>query len=131
MLGIREKNLYGDKSYSALVSFVKAKAKEHGVKAKCFQSNCEGKIVTRIQRAAGRYDGIIVNAGAYTHTSIAILDALKAADIPAVEVHLTDINAREDYRKKSFVSEYAFAVITGKGFNGYAEAITVLKKRLQ
>ncbi|MBQ7164903.1 MAG: 3-dehydroquinate dehydratase, partial [Clostridia bacterium] len=102
MLGIREKNLYGNENYRSLVAFIKESAAKAGVKVKCFQSNYAGGIVTEIPRARGRYDGIIINAGAYTHTSIAILDALKAAEIPAAEVHITDINSREEYRKKSF-----------------------------
>lgn len=130
MLGTREKNLYGEKDYRALVKFIKDSAKKVGVKVKCFQSNCEGAIVTQIQRAYGRFDGIVINAGAYTHTSIAILDALKAVDIPTAEIHITDINAREEYRRKSFISEYAFVTICGKGFEGYAEAIIELKNKL-
>ncbi|MBQ9482455.1 MAG: 3-dehydroquinate dehydratase [Clostridia bacterium] len=126
MLGIREKNLYGNENYRSLVAFIKESAAKAGVKVKCFQSNYEGGIVTEIQRARGRYDGIIINAGAYTHTSIAILDALKAAEIPAAEVHITDINSREEYRKKSFISEYAFVTICGRGFAGYADAISAL-----
>ena len=131
MLGIREKHLYGDRDYPALVSFIQSSAKEIGVEVDCYQSNYEGDIVTEIQRAYGVYDGLVVNAGAYTHTSIAILDALKAVDIPTVEVHLTDINGREDYRKKSFVSEHAFATVCGLGFDGYRVALTMLKNRIK
>lgn len=123
MLGIREKHLYGDRDYKALVQYVKQAAKENGVKVKCFQSNYEGRIVTEIQRAYGRYEGIIINAGAYTHTSIAILDALKSVNIPTAEVHITDINEREEYRKKSYISEFAFYTVCGKGFDGYKDAI--------
>ena len=131
MLGIREKHLYGDRDYPSLIKFVKRSAKENGVKVKCFQSNFEGKIVTAIQRAHGRFDGIVINPGAYTHTSIAILDALKAVDIPTVEVHLTDINSREDYRKTSYVSEFAFLTVCGKGFNGYDEALKALAHHIK
>ena len=127
MLGMREKHLYGSEDYKSLVKFIKASAKEISVSVKCYQSNYEGDIVTEIQRAYGVFDGIIINAGAYTHTSIAILDALKAVSIPTVEVHLTDINAREEYRKRSYISEYAIKTICGKGFDGYAEAIETLK----
>jgi 3-dehydroquinate dehydratase-2 len=123
MLGIREKALYGDKSYSALLSLIKVKAKEKGVKVKCFQSNYEGAIVTAIQKAYKKYDGIVINPGAYTHTSVAILDALKSVNIPTVEVHITEVNEREDFRKISFVKLYAFKTITGKGFDGYIDAI--------
>lgn len=126
MLGIREKNLYGTQDYRALVKFIRAEAKKRGIKAKCFQSNCEGKIVTEIQRAYRKFDGIIINAGAYTHTSVAILDALKAVDIPAVEVHLTDIYAREEFRHVSYISLAAKKTICGKGFKGYAEAMDFL-----
>ena len=131
MLGTREKHLYGEGTYRALVDFIKKQAAVQGVKVKCFQSNYEGRIVTEIQRALGRFDGIIINAGAYTHTSIAILDALKAVNIPAAEVHITDIYSREEYRRRSFISEYAFAVICGKGFDGYAEALSLLKEKIE
>ena len=123
MLGIREKALYGDKSYSALIKMIKARAKEKSVKVKCFQSNYEGAIVTEIQKAYQKYDGIVINPGAYTHTSVAILDALKSVNIPTVEVHITEVNERESFRKISFVKEYAFKTITGKGFDGYLQAI--------
>lgn len=127
MLGIRERQLYGNEDYKSLIKIVRTSAKQMGVSVKCVQSNCEGALVTSIQRALGRYDGIIINAGAYTHTSIAILDALKAVSIPTVEVHITDINSREDYRKRSYVGEYAFKTICGKGFQGYVEAMSELK----
>ena len=123
MLGKREPDLYGKKDYKALVQFIKTTAKALSVKVKCFQSNSEGAICTAIQKAYGKFDGIIINAGAYTHTSIAILDALKAVNLPTVEVHLTDIHQREDFRHKSFVSLYAEKVIAGKGFDGYKEAL--------
>ncbi|MBR2499082.1 MAG: type II 3-dehydroquinate dehydratase [Clostridia bacterium] len=126
MLGVREKNLYGDKSYSALIKLIKQSAKSRAVKVKCFQSNYEGAIVTAIQKALNKYDGIIINPGAYTHTSVAILDALKAVNIPTVEVHITDVNQREEYRKISFVKEFAFLTIAGKGFDGYVEAMDEL-----
>ena len=123
MLGKREVELYGKQDYKALVGFIKTAAKSCGVKVKCFQSNSEGDICTAIQKALGKYDGIIINAGAYTHTSIAILDALKSVNIPTVEVHLTDINSREDFRQKSYISLYAKKTIVGRGFDGYKEAI--------
>ena len=128
MVGIREKGLYGENSYKDLCKFIKKSAKECGVKVKLFQSNCEGEICTAIQKAYKKYDGIIINAGAYTHTSIAILDALKSVNIKTVEVHLTDIYSREDFRKHSFISLYAEKVIAGKGFEGYKEAIDYLSK---
>lgn len=131
MLGIREKSLYGDKNYKSLVKFIKKNAKEKGVKVKCYQSNYEGDIVSAIQRAYNKYAGIVINPGAYTHTSIAILDALKSVNIPTVEVHITEVNEREEYRKISFVKEYAFLTITGKGFDGYIEGIDTLIKKLK
>lgn len=123
MLGLREPALYGNQTYADLVKYIKRSAKELGVKVKVMQSNCEGRIVYEIQRARGKYDGIVINAGAYTHTSLAILDALKAAEILTAEVHLTDIHGREDYRKFSYISQYAFTQICGKGFLGYKEAL--------
>lgn len=123
MLGVREKELYGDKSYSALIKLIKTSAKARGVKVKCFQSNYEGAIVTAIQKAYKKYDGIVINPGAYTHTSVAILDALKSVNIPTVEVHITEVNEREEFRKISFVKEFAFKTITGKGFDGYIDAL--------
>lgn len=128
MLGIREPELYGEKDYKSLVRYIKAYAKEKQVKVKCVQSNYEGKIVETIQKAYKRYDGIIINAGAYSHTSVAISDALKAVKIPAVEVHLTDVDKREGFRKIDFVGLYAFKTISGKGFRGYSLAIDELKK---
>lgn len=123
MLGIREKELYGEKSFFELERYIRESAKKLGVKVVLKQSNHEGKIVDFIQKAYGKFDGIIINAGAYTHTSIAILDALKAVAIPTVEVHLTDINAREEFRKVSYVGLYAEFCIAGKGFEGYHEAM--------
>ena len=128
MVGIREKGLYGDSSYSDLKKFIKKSAKDCGVKVKLFQSNSEGEICTAIQKAYKKFDGIIINAGAYTHTSIAILDALKAVNIKTVEVHLTDIYSREEFRKHSYISLFAEKVIAGKGFEGYKEAIEYLTK---
>ena len=130
MLGIREKEIYGDRSYKALVSLIKTSAKERNVKAKCYQSNHEGDIVTKIQKAYKKYDGIIINPGAYTHTSVAILDALKAVNIPTVEVHISAVDNREYFRKISFVKEFAFSTIAGKGFDGYVEAINQLIQKL-
>ena len=126
MLGVREPELYGDKSYKALISLIKNYAKEKRVKVKCVQSNYEGTIVTEIQKAYKKYDGIVINPGAYTHTSVAILDALKSVGIKTVEVHITEVNEREEYRKISFVREFASLVVTGEGFNGYLKAIDYL-----
>ena len=129
MLGIREKSIYGDEDYKALIRYIKNGAKEKGVKIKCYQSNCEGEIVNKIQRAYKKFDGIIINPGAYTHTSIAILDALKSVQIPTVEVHISAIEKREDFRQFSYISQYAFKTITGQGFDGYLQAIDQLKNR--
>lgn len=129
MLGIREPALYGKEDYRALLSFIRSHAKTVGVKVKCVQSNCEGEIVSFIQKAHKKFEGIVINAGAYTHTSVAVLDALKAVALPTAEVHLTDINSREEFRNFSFVSLYAEKFIAGKGFSGYAEAIDYLKEK--
>lgn len=126
MLGIREKELYGDKSYSALIKIIKDYAKKKKIKVDCYQSNSEGAIVTKIQKAYNKFDGIVINPGAYTHTSVAILDALKSVDIPTVEVHITAVDEREDFRKISFVSKVAIEKISGRGFKGYIDAIDTL-----
>lgn len=130
MLGIREKNLYGSQSYGALVKTIRTAAKNRGVKVRCYQSNHEGAIVSKIQRAYKKYDGIIINPAAYTHTSVAILDALKSVNIPTVEVHLTNVDEREDFRKISFVKQFAFLTITGKGFDGYVQAVDAIVRKL-
>ncbi len=126
MLGIREKNIYGSETYDDLVNLIKKSADEKGVTVDFFQSNSEGDIVTRIQQAYEKYDGIIINPAAYTHTSVAILDALKAVSIKTVEVHISDVDEREEFRHISYVSLYASKVIKGHGFNGYIEALNYL-----
>ena len=123
MLGIREPDIYGIRDYKALCHYIMSTASDLGLSVEIFQSNHEGAIVDKIQASYGAFDGIVINAAAYTHTSVAILDALKAVGIPAVEVHLTDINAREDFRKRSFPALYCFESIVGKGFEGYADAL--------
>ena len=129
LLGLREPELYGSKSYAALIEFIQAVCADAGAEAECVQSNHEGAIVDAIQEAYGRFDGIVINPAAYTHTSIAILDALKAVGIPAVEVHLTDIKEREAFRHVSYVTGACEKTIAGKGFEGYAEAIRYLARR--
>ncbi len=129
MLGVREPALYGNKSYSDLVEYIESVAKELDIGVTVTQSNHEGAIVDVIQSAYGEYDGIVINAGAYTHTSVAILDALKAVGIPTAEVHLTDINQREDFRKVSYVGLYAEKRIMGAGFSGYKQALEYLKEK--
>lgn len=131
MLGIREKELYGERDFKSLEKFIKKSAKKKGVKVVTKQSNCEGKLCEYIQKAYKKFDGIIINPGAYTHTSVALLDALKAVNIPTVEVHLTDVDNREDFRKTSYVSLYAFKKISGQGFDGYKTAIDELIKKLK
>ena len=123
MLGIREPEIYGRKTYRDLVEYVEAALAEAGAEGDVWQSNHEGDIVDKIQEAYGQYDGIVINPGAYTHTSVAILDALKAVGIPTVEVHLSDVDAREEFRKLSYVSLAAEKTIKGKGFEGYREAV--------
>ncbi|MBO4694455.1 MAG: type II 3-dehydroquinate dehydratase [Clostridia bacterium] len=129
MLGIREKEIYGNQSYQDLMFYIKTESSRMGLDVTCVQSNYEGKIVEYIQEAYQKYEGIIINAGAYTHTSIAILDALKAVQIPTVEVHLSDINNRDEFRKFSYIGLYAEKQIVGKGFAGYKEALEYLKNK--
>lgn len=129
MLGIRERALYGAQDYAALCDFVRAQAERLGVSVELFQSNHEGAIVDRIQTAYQKADGIVINPAAYTHTSVAILDALKAVSIPACEVHLTDVNAREDFRKVSYVRMACDRTFAGFGFDGYRMAMEYLVER--
>jgi len=129
LLGLREPELYGSKSYAALIEFIQTVSAELGVEVECVQSNHEGVIVDTIQEAYNRFDGIVINPAAYTHTSIAILDALKSVGVPAVEVHLTNINEREDFRKISYTSKACKKTFAGMGFEGYAEAIRHLAGR--
>ena len=123
MLGIREPDIYGKQNFASLEEFIKDSAKEAGVDVSLFQSNHEGEIVDVIQSAYKVFDGIVINPAAYTHTSVAILDALKSVAIPTVEVHLSDINEREEFRKFSYVSLVAKKTICGLGFEGYRKAI--------
>lgn len=127
MLGIREPDIYGSKNFAALEKFILDSAAELNIEVTLYQSNHEGAIVDTIQAAYQQYDGIIINPAAYTHTSVAILDALKAVGIPTVEVHLSDINSREEFRKHSFVSLIAQKTICGLGFDGYKEALKFFK----
>lgn len=129
MLGIREPALYGKRTYSDLVDFIRSAAKQLDLDVEIFQSNYEGELVTAIQNAYGKFDGIVINAAAYTHTSVAILDALKAVGLPTAEVHLTDIHSREQFRKLSYVGMYAQKTVCGKGFEGYSECLKWLKER--
>lgn len=126
MLGIREKHLYGARDYAALCEYVKEQGRRLGLEVELFQSNHEGALVDCIQAAYQRIDGIVINPGAYTHTSVALLDALKAVDIPACEVHLTDVNAREEFRKISYVRLACKKTFAGYGFDGYRMAMEYL-----
>ncbi len=122
-LGIREPDIYGKSTYADLVECINKVAVSKGFEVEIYQSNHEGCIVDKIQEAYNHFDGIVINPAAYTHTSVAILDALKAVGLPTVEVHLSDINSREEFRKFSYISLYAAKTICGKGFDGYTEAL--------
>lgn len=128
MLGIREPEIYGRETYGDLVNKIETYCKENGVCCEAYQSNHEGCLIDKIQEAYGRFDGIVINAGAYTHTSIAILDALKAVRLPAVEVHISKLNEREDFRQISYVSKACLKTITGLGTDGYLRAIDFLEE---
>ena len=126
MLGIREPDVYGRATYRELCAKIEEHAAKTGVQVTVFQSNHEGDLVDAIQRAYGEADGIIINPGAYTHTSVAILDALKAVSIRSVEVHISDVDAREDFRKVSYVRLACEKTISGHGIDGYLEAMDYL-----
>ena len=130
MLGIREPAVYGSQNYATLCALCEEWCREEGIGCELFQSNHEGAIVDKIQAALGDADGIVINPAAYTHTSVAILDALKAVAIPTVEVHISKVSEREPFRQISYVSYVAKRTITGLGFDGYAEAIRWLKAYL-
>lgn len=131
MLGIREPGIYGTDSYDDVVELCHRAARELGFdEVECFQSNHEGAIIDKIQEAMGIYDGIVINPAAYTHTSIGILDALKAVRIPAVEVHISDVDSREDFRQVSYAGMACFARVAGEGIKGYAHALEILSDHL-
>lgn len=127
LLGVREQNIYGTVTYGDLIAYIENVCAEQGIEAEFFQSNHEGAIVDAIQGALGNADGIVINPAAYTHTSIAILDALKAVALPAVEVHLTDIYKRESFRHVSYAGMACIKTFCGLGFEGYKEALLFLK----
>ena len=127
MLGLREPSIYGDLSYKALVELIETVCRDEGIAVEVFQSNHEGAIVDKIQAAYGEFDGIVINPAAYTHTSVAILDALKAVSIPAVEVHISDVSTRESFRQVSYAGMACVKTYMGQGFEGYAMAIRYLK----
>ncbi len=126
MLGIREPQIYGRTTYEDLCARIRDHAQKIGAEVEIYQSNHEGDLVDRIQAAYGNIDGIVINPAAYTHTSVALLDALKAVGIPAVEVHISDVSAREDFRQISFVRRACFASVIGHGIDGYLEAMDLL-----
>ena len=130
MLGIREPGIYGNGSYNDLVALIRRTAEEEGMETDFFQSNHEGALVDAIQQAYGVYDGLILNPGAYTHTSIAILDALKAVSLPAVEVHISDVSKREPFRQISYAGMACVKTYMGLGFDGYLHALRFLKQYL-
>ena len=127
MLGIREPEVYGSSTYEDLCEMIKSYCKENNIDVEIHQSNCEGKLVSMIQQAYfDKVDGIVFNPAAYTHTSIALLDALKSVNIPCVEVHISDVSVREDFRQVSYIRSACFKSIMGEGFNGYISAIKAL-----
>lgn len=127
MLGIREPGIYGKNTFADLLTLLNETAQELGIHVEQFQSNHEGDIVDKIQWAYGKVDGIVINPAAYTHTSVAILDALKAVSLPAVEVHISDVDSRESFRQISYAGMACCKTIKGHGFAGYREAIQYLK----
>lgn len=131
LLGLREPEIYGRRTYQDLLSLLRQTGKEEGVEVECFQSNHEGAIVDAIQQAYGIFDGIVINPAAYTHTSIAILDALKAVALPAVEVHISAVSSREPFRQRSYAGMACARTYQGLGFDGYVQAIRFLKQLLE
>ncbi|MCE5188640.1 MAG: type II 3-dehydroquinate dehydratase [Eubacteriales bacterium] len=131
LLGLREPEIYGKRTYSDLLDLVAAEAEVLGVSVEFLQSNHEGALVDAIQAARGRADGIVINPGAYTHTSVALLDAVKAVGIPTVEVHISDPDEREAFRRVSYIRAACVASIKGHGFEGYLEALRLLKARFE
>lgn len=129
MLGIREPGIYGKQTFLDLLALLETSAEKLGVEIEQYQSNHEGSIVDKIQMAYGKVDGIVINPAAYTHTSVAILDALKAVGIPAVEVHISNVDARESFRQISYPGMYCEKTIKGQGLNGYVQAMEYLKDK--
>ena len=129
MLGVREPDIYGKRTFQDLISLLEQKAVELQIEIEQYQTNHEGSIVDKIQQAYGNFDGIVINPAAYTHTSVAILDALKAVGIPAVEVHISNVDARESFRQISYPGMYCEKTIKGQGFDGYCQAMEYLKEK--
>ncbi len=130
MLGIREPEIYGAQTYRDLLAFIDKTAADEDLEVVCLQSNHEGDLVDHIQAAYGVYDGIVINPGAYTHTSVALLDAVKAVGLPTVEVHLSDVTKREAFRQVSYIRAACVKTIMGLGFEGYRQALLFLKNLL-
>ena len=130
MLGIREPEHYGTQTLADLTALIEAEAEKMGVTVECFQSNYEGALVDRIQAAYGKADGIVINPAAYTHTSVALLDAVKAVSLPTVEVHISDPDARDEFRKISYIRKACIATVKGKGFPGYIEGLHILAEAI-
>lgn len=131
MLGIREPDHYGKETYKDLVEKIESYCKEKNIECECYQSNHEGCLVDKIQEAYGRFDGIVINPGAYTHTSIALLDAVKSVQLPTVEIHISKVEEREDFRQISYIRLAAVKTITGLGTDGYLRAIDFLEEYLK
>lgn len=129
LLGVREPDIYGKSTYKDLCAMITEKCGSEGINCEFFQSNHEGDIVDKIGESLGKIDGIVINPAAYTHTSIAIADALKAVAIPYVEVHISDVSKREDFRQISYIRKDALATVSGEGFDGYLKAIDILVSR--
>ena len=129
LLGLREPDIYGRRTYADLLQMIRAEAERLGVTVEFVQSNHEGALVDAIQAAYGEYDGIVINPGAYTHTSIALLDAVKAVGVPTVEVHISDPDTREEFRKVSYIRAACVASIKGHGLEGYLEALRLLTNK--
>lgn len=130
MLGIREPGIYGEKTFDDLLNLLNNTANELGIQIEQYQSNHEGALVDKIQQAYGCVDGIVINPAAYTHTSVAILDALKSVSIPTVEVHISDVDSREAFRQVSYISLACEKTIKGQGLDGYRQAIAYLKEKI-
>ena len=131
MLGIREPEHYGTQTLADLIAMIEAEAAELGVTVECYQSNHEGDLVDKIQAAYGKADGILINPAAYTHTSVALLDAVKAVQIPTVEVHISDPDTRDEFRKISYIRQACIATVKGKGFPGYLEGLRILVQHIR
>lgn len=129
MLGIREPDIYGRETYAALLKRIEEHCAARGIDVECYQSNHEGDLVDKIQAAYGKCDGIVINPAAYTHTSVALLDAVKAVSIPTVEVHISDVDARDEFRRVSYIRAACVAMISGRGLQGYLDAIDLLAER--